>query len=43
MKVSRITKGSWGKVKAFFDLEVDGLTIKGYKKRRRISRHYLCY
>ena len=32
MKISRITKGSWGKVRAFFDLETsDGFTIKGFK------------
>ena len=32
MKIVRIKKGSWGKIKAFFDLETeDGFTIKGFK------------
>tara|TARA_Y100000310_G_scaffold303052_1_gene341022 strand:- start:470 stop:757 length:288 start_codon:yes stop_codon:yes gene_type:complete len=32
MKIVRINKGSWGKVRAFFDLETsDGFTIKGFK------------
>ena len=32
MKVERMNKGSWGKVKAFFDLQTeDGFTIKGFK------------
>ena len=32
MKISRMNKGDWGKVKAFFDLETqDGFTIKGFK------------
>ena len=32
MKISRMTKGEWGKVRAFFDLETeDGFTIKGFK------------
>ena len=32
MKISRMNKGDWGKVKAFFDLEtVEGFTIKGFK------------
>ena len=32
MKIVRMKKGSWGKVKAFFDLETeDGFTIKGFK------------
>jgi len=32
MKVSRMSKGDWNKVKAFFDLETDeGFTIKGFK------------
>ena len=32
MKISRINKGSWGKVLAFFDIETDeGFTIKGFK------------
>ena len=32
MKIERINKGSWGKIKAFFDLQTeDGFTIKGFK------------
>ena len=32
MKITRMNKGDWGKVKAFFDLETeDGFTIKGFK------------
>ncbi|QDP67922.1 MAG: putative SpoVG [Prokaryotic dsDNA virus sp.] len=31
MKITRMKTGSWGKLKAFFDLEVSGLTIKGLK------------
>ena len=32
MKISRMNKGSWGKIKAFFDIETgDGFTIKGFK------------
>ena len=31
MKVSRMNIGDYGKLKAFFDLEVDGFTIKGFK------------
>ena len=32
MIISRINKGSWGKIRAFFDVtSVDGFTIKGFK------------
>ena len=32
MKIERMTKGSWGKVRAFFDLQTnDGFTIKGFR------------
>ena len=31
MKIERIKKGSWGKVVAFFDLSIQGVTIKGFK------------
>ena len=31
MKIARIKKGSWGKVVAFFDLEVMGFVLKGFK------------
>lgn len=30
MKISRMTKGEWGKKVAFFDLEAEGITIKGF-------------
>ena len=31
MTITRMTSGSWGKVKAFFDVKVSGITIKGFK------------
>tara|TARA_R100001594_G_scaffold14275_2_gene30336 strand:+ start:1508 stop:1861 length:354 start_codon:yes stop_codon:yes gene_type:complete len=32
MRISRINKGSWGKVRAFFDVETsEGFTLKGFK------------
>ena len=32
MKINRMTKGEWSKIRAFFDLETsDGITIKGFK------------
>jgi len=32
MKISRMTKGEWSKIRAFFDLETeDGFTLKGLK------------
>ena len=32
MKITKINKGNWGKIKAFFDLETEeGFTIKGFK------------
>ena len=31
MKISRMTKGDWGKIKAFFDLDIDGIIVKGFK------------
>ena len=32
MKIERMNKGSWGKVRAFFDLTTqDGFTVKGFK------------
>ena len=32
MKIERMIKGSWGKIKAFFDLTTeDGFTLKGFK------------
>ena len=26
-----MTKGNWGKIKAFFDLDIDGIIVKGFK------------
>ena len=32
MKIVRMTKGEWGQVRAFFDVEVsEGITVKGFK------------
>ena len=31
MKISTITKGDWGKIKAFFTLEIDGFYFSGFK------------
>ena len=31
MEIERMTKGSWGKIKAFFTVKVNGFTIKGFK------------
>ena len=32
MNIERMTKGSWGKIRAFFDLQTkEGFTIKGFK------------
>jgi len=32
MKISRMSKGDWNKVKAFFDLQTEeGFTLKGFK------------
>ncbi|MDC1050656.1 septation protein SpoVG family protein [Candidatus Marinimicrobia bacterium] len=32
MKIERMNKGSWGKVRAFFDLRTeDGFVVKGFK------------
>ncbi len=32
MKIERMTKGNWGKIRAFFDLQTEeGFTIKGFK------------
>ena len=31
MEIDRMTKGSWGKIKAFFDVKIQGMTIKGFK------------
>jgi len=32
LKIQRMNKGEWGKIKAFFDLETEeGFTVKGFK------------
>jgi DNA-binding cell septation regulator SpoVG len=31
MIISKMNKGEWGKIVAFFDVDVEGLTIKGFK------------
>ena len=31
MKIERMTKGSWDSVRAYFDLNVEGLIVKGFK------------
>ena len=38
MKIERMAKGDWGKIKAFFDLITeDGFTLKGFKLVEGIS------
>ena len=38
MQIERMNKGSWGKIKAFFDLITeDGFTLKGFKLVEGIS------
>ena len=38
MKIERMNRGSWGKIKAFFDLITeDGFTLKGFKLVEGIS------
>ena len=31
MKIDRMTKGTWGKIVAFFDLDCNGIIVKGFK------------
>ena len=31
MEIERMTKGSWGKIRAFFNVKLQGITIKGFK------------
>ena len=32
MKIARMTKGEWGYVRAYFDVEIiEGITVKGFK------------
>ena len=38
MKIDRMNKGSWGKIKAFFDIKTsEGFTLKGFKLVEGIS------
>ena len=37
MEIARMTKGSWGKIKAFFDVKIQGMTVKGFKLIEGIS------
>ena len=44
MKISRMTKGEWSKVKAFFDLETqEGFTLKGFKLVEGINGLFVGY
>ena len=31
MQVERMTKGEWGKIRAFLDLNLEGVIVKGFK------------
>ena len=31
MKIINMKKGDWGKIRAFFDIELAGFTLKGFK------------
>ena len=37
MEIARMTKGDWGKIRAFFDVKIQGMTIKGFKLIEGIS------
>ena len=42
MKIDRMNKGSWGKVRAFFDLQTEeGFTLKGFKLIDGISGFFV--
>ena len=44
MKISRMTKGEWSKIKAFFDLETqEGFTLKGFKLVEGINGLFVGY
>jgi len=43
MKITRMTKGSWGKVRAFFDIEVAGFVMKGFKIMEGINGLFVSY
>lgn len=31
VKIERMNKGEWGKIRAFFDISTNGFTMKGFK------------
>ena len=37
MEIARMTKGDWGKIRAFFDVKIQGMTVKGFKLIEGIS------
>ena len=44
MKISRMTKGEWSKIKAFFYLETqEGFTLKGFKLVEGINGLFVGY
>ena len=44
MKIERMNKGSWGKVRAFFDLTTsEGFTMKGFKIIEGINGLFVLY
>ena len=44
MKIERINKGSWGKIRAFFDLRTEeGFVIKGFKIIEGINGLFVGY
>ena len=36
-----MTKGDWGKIRAFFDVKIQGMTIKGFKLIEGISGNFV--
>jgi DNA-binding cell septation regulator SpoVG len=44
MKINRMTKGEWSKIRAFFDLETeDGFILKGFKLVEGISGLFVVF
>ena len=41
--INRMTKDSWGKVRAFFDIEVEGFTLKGFKIMEGINGLFVSF
>ena len=37
MEIARMTNGAWGKIRAFFDVKIQGMTVKGFKLIEGIS------